>query len=46
MAAVLIPVVCGLGNFLAGNALALVGFGELGPIAGESIDLSTDIRMG
>jgi len=33
--AALIPLVGGIGNLIAGNALALVGFGELGPIAGE-----------
>jgi hypothetical protein len=45
MAALLVAVVGGLGNVLVGNALALLGFGQLGPIAGKSIDLSTDIWM-
>jgi hypothetical protein len=45
MVALLVAVVGGLGKFLVGNALALIGFGELGPIAGKSIDLSTDIWM-
>jgi len=33
--AALISVLGGIGNLIAGNALALVGFGGQGPIAGE-----------